>query len=193
MGIAYVGIGSTPLIDLRDDTVTAASLVLGATAHDASGDPITGTYVPGVVVETGEVTVSEDTLPSLISFAETHENMPYLVAMIDATDSIDQTLHSPYSFLYLDFYQMLGGGYPYQQTALIYAFLSMTRRATSTSATPGTNYHMEYPSTNPGASTSDYPRYWVTESGFFPWKTWSDIYYHPGRVYKWVALWKPPV
>ena len=35
--------GSTTLIDLTGDTVTAADLALGATAHNASGEGITGT------------------------------------------------------------------------------------------------------------------------------------------------------
>lgn len=38
--------GST-LIDISSDTVTAAVLATGYTAHDASGAPIVGTYAGG--------------------------------------------------------------------------------------------------------------------------------------------------
>ena len=43
MAISKVVYGSTTLIDLTGDTVTAADLALGATAHNASGEGITGT------------------------------------------------------------------------------------------------------------------------------------------------------
>ena len=39
--------GTTVLVDLTGDTVTADKLLKGATAHDASGEPITGTLEPG--------------------------------------------------------------------------------------------------------------------------------------------------
>ena len=38
--------GSTTLLDLTSDTVTAEHLETGYTAHDANGDPITGTLTP---------------------------------------------------------------------------------------------------------------------------------------------------
>lgn len=34
--------GTTVLVDLTSDTVSASSLLSGATAHDASGAPVTG-------------------------------------------------------------------------------------------------------------------------------------------------------
>lgn len=40
----------TTLIDLTSDTVTAANLAQGVTAHDASGAPITGTMSGGAVI-----------------------------------------------------------------------------------------------------------------------------------------------
>lgn len=38
-------------VDLSADTVTADALVLGVTAHDASGRAITGTFDPSVYVQ----------------------------------------------------------------------------------------------------------------------------------------------
>lgn len=37
--------GTDTLLDLTSDTVTAAGMLSGVTAHDASGAPITGTVV----------------------------------------------------------------------------------------------------------------------------------------------------
>lgn len=43
--------GNDVLMDLTEDTVEPASLVLGTTAHDRSGAPITGTFDPSIYVE----------------------------------------------------------------------------------------------------------------------------------------------
>lgn len=42
MGINKVNFGNTTLIDISADTVTANTLLSGATAHDNSGTQITG-------------------------------------------------------------------------------------------------------------------------------------------------------
>lgn len=46
-------------VDLSNDTVQANRLLQGYTAHDATGQPITGTYVPIINVGTLEVTPTE--------------------------------------------------------------------------------------------------------------------------------------
>ena len=47
MAVNKVVYGTTVLVDLTEDTVTADKLLKGATAHDASGEPITGTLEAG--------------------------------------------------------------------------------------------------------------------------------------------------
>lgn len=42
MGVSKVVYGENTLVDLTADTVTAETLVEGATAHDAAGNPIEG-------------------------------------------------------------------------------------------------------------------------------------------------------
>lgn len=46
------------LIDLTSDTVTAAKLAQGYTAHGASGEPVTGTMVEPVAMTSAEVTAA---------------------------------------------------------------------------------------------------------------------------------------
>ena len=46
MAINKVVYDGNTLIDLTGDTITAADLLEGVTAHDASGQAITGTLVP---------------------------------------------------------------------------------------------------------------------------------------------------
>ena len=47
MAVNKVVYGTTVLVDLTKDTVTPDKLLKGATAHDASGQPITGTLEAG--------------------------------------------------------------------------------------------------------------------------------------------------
>ena len=47
MAVNKVVYGATVLVDLTGDTVTADKLLKGATAHDASGEQITGTMEAG--------------------------------------------------------------------------------------------------------------------------------------------------
>lgn len=47
MAVNKVVYGTTVLVDLTGDTVTADQLLKGATAHDASGEQITGTMEAG--------------------------------------------------------------------------------------------------------------------------------------------------
>ena len=55
-----VEIGNDVIIDLTSDTVTAAKLAQGYTAHDATGASITGTLEEPVAATIAEVTAAVD-------------------------------------------------------------------------------------------------------------------------------------
>ena len=57
MGVSKVVFGSNTLIDLTADTITAADLMQGKTAHGADGEPITGTYSGGTPCAAGQFTL----------------------------------------------------------------------------------------------------------------------------------------
>lgn len=57
MAINKVVYGGNTLIDLTGDTVTADKMLSGATAHDKSGEPVTGTC--SYDIDSSEATVSE--------------------------------------------------------------------------------------------------------------------------------------
>lgn len=61
MGVAKVVFGNETLMDLSSDTVTAATLVKGATAHGADGDVITGTALKIIVTEDDTTPPSDTT------------------------------------------------------------------------------------------------------------------------------------
>lgn len=50
MAVNKVDINGSTVIDLTGDTVTASTLAVGATAHAASGEQITGTMMGGTQV-----------------------------------------------------------------------------------------------------------------------------------------------
>ena len=58
MAVSKVDYGTTTLIDLTGDTVTADKLLAGYTAHGADGEAITGTMEPGV--DTSDATATSN-------------------------------------------------------------------------------------------------------------------------------------
>ena len=59
MAVNKVVYGATVLVDLTGDTVTANKLLKGATAHDASGELITGTMKAGIDTSDATATASD--------------------------------------------------------------------------------------------------------------------------------------
>ena len=59
MAVNKVVYGTTVLVDLTGDTVTADKLLNGATAHDASGELITGTMKAGIDTSDATATASD--------------------------------------------------------------------------------------------------------------------------------------
>ena len=58
MAVNKVVYGTTVLVDLTEDTVTAENLAKGKTAHDAAGEKITGTMEPGI--DTSDATATAE-------------------------------------------------------------------------------------------------------------------------------------
>lgn len=64
MGVSKVNYGGKPLIDLMSDTVTSDTLLKGVTAHDKSGEMITGTKEFNTQVKSViPTTSSQDVIP----------------------------------------------------------------------------------------------------------------------------------
>ena len=59
MAVNKVTYGTIVLVDLTKDTVTADKLLKGETAHDAAGEPITGTMEPGIDTSDATATASD--------------------------------------------------------------------------------------------------------------------------------------
>ena len=89
MAVNKVIYGTTVLVDLTEDTVTADKLLKGATAHDASGEPITGT----LKIAKGEITLSHAvTASSYETIAHDLGTVPSLILVwVDNTPDFDST------------------------------------------------------------------------------------------------------
>lgn len=64
MGVNIVNYGNNTLIDLSSDTIAADKLLSGITAHDASGERITGTFNlgPKTITQNGVYSAEDDNL-----------------------------------------------------------------------------------------------------------------------------------
>lgn len=65
MGVSKVSFAARVLIDLTADTVTASSLRKGETAHDASGNAITGEMEQETLFLSGDVFAFPDGMASV--------------------------------------------------------------------------------------------------------------------------------
>lgn len=72
MAVNKVNYGNKTLIDLTSDTVTAENLIQGITAHNKSGDKITGTYKK----PSGTVNISSNGTVNVASYASANVNIP---------------------------------------------------------------------------------------------------------------------
>lgn len=170
-------------LDLTGDTVNAAHLAQGYTAHDASGQPIVGTMSGGggLVYETGTWTPAEDASTQWITFANIHTEAPFYYAVFDATGTYDNTSQSNYMIEFLDVNKLSGKPYYLSSTSVVYARYFTVYRTTNTTnlSTGGGNI-----------STSDVSSY-ATNEKILASVASSSRYWRAGRTYKWVAVWVP--
>lgn len=59
MAVSKVVYGTSVLVDLTEDSVSAETMLKGASAHNAAGELVVGAYVPAKI-ETGTVTLSSN-------------------------------------------------------------------------------------------------------------------------------------
>ncbi len=144
----------------------------------------------GLTYETGTYTPSENIATPTITFTNAHTEAPIYVGIFDTTDTTDQTTNTNYAWEYFDHYKMWGTSLPYSSTGLRYAFIFYYYRSTSTTATTTSWIQCSNNSDNTGDGDTNYPRYWVTETGFKPNSNSTARYWRASRTYKWIAIWK---
>ena len=190
--------GNQTLLDLTTDTVTPSVLMEGYTAHDRSGVQITGTATQGgggggggLEYETGTYTPSEDIARPTINFTNTHTSMPLFVSIEDNTDTYDATSNTNYVFCY-ECWDVYHNKIWASESSYYYGKVTWNYRASNAAAIiSGAGVSFLYPSTDSTSSNNNFPRYWVTETGFKPYTNSTTRYWRAGRTYKWIAVWAP--
>lgn len=205
--------GTTVLVDLTGDTVTADKLMQGYTAHDRSGALITGTasatggviqdqdgYLVldddtptptprGLEYETGTWTPSEDVQIYAISLSNTHTVAPAAYVVYDADDSTVQD-NSNIICRYLNYAQMCGVATTFSGTTTYYGQISYASKSTGTSAGSGNTYLLK-PYTDTSDGNNGCSRFYATETSIKAYGANSTRYWRSGRTYKWMAVWAP--
>lgn len=182
-------------VDLANDTVTAAHLEDGYTAHDRWGNPITGILSPGggggLEYETGTWTPTEDVVEYIIPFANTHTVAPFYYMIADATGTYDDALNSNYSVTYNNLGQAFASPIYAGSSSIQYGEVRVTSRNTNTSSFSKISSNLLYPYTSTGTASGSFPRYWATEIGIKAYGYNDSYYWRAGRTYKWIAVWAP--
>ena len=181
-------------------TVTAAELVSGSETKTANGTYdvtnlaeliVNVASSGGLVFESGTWTPSSDIARGTINFSNTHTEAPIVVVLSDATGTASSETNSNHAFMYWDYYKAFGVGIPYSSTGFRYAHVTYSYRSNSTSSLSQATTVCSYNSDNTTASGVNYPRYWATNTGFYPYTNSTSRYWRAGRTYKWFAIWKP--
>ena len=146
----------------------------------------------GLEYETGAFTPTEDIASAEISFSNTHNAMPAVVIMAEASDALSSwTNYSLFEWNYINTSDFFGGGYPRSASELGYGRVDVIRRSNSTSLNYTNVTELQYPSSEASDTTATRPRYWVTASSFKAYASNNTYYWRSGRTYKWIAVWAP--
>ena len=145
----------------------------------------------GLTFESDIWTPSTDIARPTISFYNSHTEAPALIHLCDVTGTAHSTTNSNYVFTYVDPFKLWGYGYPYSSSGFRYAAAYYSYRASNTNSISSAGLLITNKSSSSTSSSTDYPRYWATESGFHPYSNSSSRYWRSGRTFKWIAVWPP--
>ena len=180
----------TVWMDATPATATASDITAPKTAMLADGVLTTGTGSGGgggLEYEEGTWTPTEDIYSTWIQFTNTHATLPMYVCIADATGTYDGTISSMV-MQYICIYAAFSGVPTYTSTtSLNYARGQRIYRTSATGIGTAT-ITFSQPLTEPSASSTNYPRYWVTESQFKA-NDGTTYFWQAGRTYKWIAVW----
>lgn len=161
------------------DVTNLAQLIVNVAGGGGSGlEYESGTFTP-------DTSVSRPT----ISFSNTHATTPFLTAISDTSSPSGISSTSITSYIFFDMYRLTGSGYPYS-TALAYSAEVFYTYRTSSASSVG-SIQVRYDSDDPTDTSTQYSRYFATESAFYPYSNSNSRYFRANRVYKWIAVWKP--
>ena len=189
MAVNKVIYNNDTLIDITDTTAIASEVIKDKVFYGADGIRTLGTMVEklSLTFEEGTYMPEEDISRPTINFAEAHPTPPVFLAIYDITDTTEVLAKSNVFMVYYDVYRMWGKPYTPANNTIRYATLFYVNNA---GYMQNGNVHFVYSSDNPKASNTQYPRYYVDETSFYPFCNNNTCVWHTGRTYKWIAIWK---
>lgn len=146
----------------------------------------------GLVYETGTYTPASDIAKPTISFANTHTTLPMFIMFSDAKGDVANTTNTGLSFYYMYHERVFGQPVYITSSSLSYGNEFSRYKASSASSSSNGSNNITASDTYSGGTTgTSYPRYYTTESEFYPYANSSSRYWRSGRTYKWIAVWAP--
>lgn len=195
VNLPKTGGGTASFTDVTDTTATASDVATGKYFYTALGVLTQGTNSGGggggLTYETGTYEPSSDIARPQITFSNTHTEAPVLIYMCDVTGTAHSTTNSNYLFCYCDPFKLWGQGYPYSSSGFRYANAYYAYRSSNTNSISAAGLLITNKSSSTTSSSTAYPRYWATETGFHPYSNSTSRYWRAGRTFKWIAVWKP--
>lgn len=181
-------------VDISDTTAVASDVAQGKYFYTADGTKTQGTASGGgggLEYETGTWTPTADIARATISFQRTHSEMPIHVILSDISSKDTLIADSCTFWCYDDPYLISGYPFPMNASSAVQCYsISQWVYSSSSSYGAGRIYCTD-PSSSTSDSSSSFPRYWVTETGFYPYSNSESRYFRAGRSYKWIAVWAP--
>ena len=146
----------------------------------------------GLEYETGTYEPEEDDFKPTISFTNTHTTLPSLVIISETSNIYDETTNSNYMFTYID-YNLFVGSELYEKSdgSLVdYGFVLALYRATGLESLITYYKTLTHGATESSSSDPEYPRYWVSETGFTPSSNSRNRLWRSGKTFEWIAVWR---
>ncbi len=177
-------------------TVTASELASGNKAITQNGTDIDvvgystvsvdvqgGGGSGGLEYETGTLTLSSDESTPIISFANTHTDVPIYINITDVTETL-ATDNSNLYWTFMNWYTLNDSFIKTTSSSNMYGRYQYGWKTSS--GTSAGNIDC----TNTGTGSGSL-YYLVTEDRFGPYCGSTNRYWRAGRTYKWIAVWAP--
>lgn len=146
----------------------------------------------GLEYEQGTWTPNEDTTKGTITFTNQHTKAPFAFAVIDTSDPSTLTGSAILCMRYFDCYRAFGVGYNAGKSGGVkYSTITVIEASANASSFQTFNYNTTANSDSSFSSTSNYPKWWCTNTEIHICDGDTNGNCKAGRSYKWIAVFAP--
>lgn len=146
----------------------------------------------GLEYEEGTWTPNADTTKGTITFANQHTKAPFAFAVIDTSDPSTLTGSAILCMRYFDCYRAFGVGYNAGKSGGVkYSTITVIEASANASSFQTFNHNTTANSDSSFSSTSNYPKWWCTNTEIHVCDGDTNGNCKAGRSYKWIAVFAP--